>query len=93
MSSWGYKMPQMNYRSLGERTYSTKQILTALIGLITAVGLIAGGAIIIDQNKTIKDKINESEGSDMYNLLASVFIIAGSLMVLYGLFKMFTKSD
>jgi len=86
-------MPQMNYRSLGERTYSTKQILIALIGLITAVGLIAGGAIIIDQNKTIKDKINESEGSDMYNLLASVFIIVGSLMVLYGLFKMFTKSD
>ena len=86
-------MPQMNYRSLGERTYSTKQILIALIGLITAVGLIAGGAIIIDQNKTIKDKINESEGSDMYNILASVFIIVGSLMVLYGLFKMFTKSD
>jgi len=93
MSSFGYRMPQMNYRSLGERSYSTKQILAAFIGLLTAVGLIAGGAIIIDQNKTIKDKINESEGSDMYNLLASVFIIVGCLMVLYGLFKMFTKSD
>jgi uncharacterized membrane protein YidH (DUF202 family) len=85
-------MPTMNYRSLGERSYSTGQILTGLLGLLTAAGLIAGGAIIIDQNKTIKDKISEKESSDMYNLLASVFIIVGSLMVLYGLFKMFTKS-
>ena len=82
----------MNYRSLGERSYSTGQILTGLLGLLTAAGLIAGGAIIIDQNTTIKKKINESEGSDMYNLLASIFIIAGSLLVLFGLFKMFTKS-
>ena len=93
MSSWGYKMPQMNYRSLGERSYSTKQILGAVIGLITAVCLIAGGSIIIDQNKKIKDKINEKEGSDMYNLLGSIFIIVGSVLVLFGLFKMFTKSD
>lgn len=89
-SRFGYSM---NYRSLGERSYSGKQILTGIIGLLTAIGLVAGGAIIIDQNNTIKDKIDEKAGSDMYNILASVYIVAGSLLVLFGLFKMFTKTE
>jgi hypothetical protein len=84
-------MPQMNYRSLGERSYSTKQILAAFIGLLTAAGLIAGGAIIIDTQSTLKE-LDSSKTSDMYNLLASIFIIVGSLMVLYGLFRIFTRS-
>ena len=65
----------MNYRSLGERSYSTKQILAGFVSFLSAVGLIACGAIIIDQNNTIKDKINDKEASDMYNLLAYIFII------------------
>ena len=81
----------MNYRSLGERSYSTKQILAAFIGLLTAAGLIAGGAIIIDTQSTLKE-LDSSKTSDMYNLLASIFIIVGSLMVLYGLFRIFTRS-
>ena len=89
-SRFGYSM---NYRSLGERSYSGKQILTGIIGLLTAIGLVAGGAIIIDQNNTIKDKIDEKAGSDMYNILASVYIVVGSLLVLFGLFKMFTKTE
>ena len=48
-------MPRMNYRSLGERSYSGGQILAGVIGLLTATGLIAGGAIIINQNEKIKD--------------------------------------
>jgi len=82
----------MNYRSLGERTYSGKQVIMGIIGLLTAVGLIAGGAIIIDTQSTLKE-LDSSKTSDMYNLLASIFIIAGSLLVLFGLFKMFTKSE
>ena len=89
-SRFGYSM---NYRSLGERTYSGKQILAGIIGLITAAGLVAGGAIIINQNDKIKKDIGEKEGSDLYNILASVFIVAGSLLILFGLFKMFTKSE
>jgi len=85
-------MPTMNYRSLGERTYSGKQVIMGIIGLLTAVGLIAGGAIIIDTQSTLKE-LDSSKTSDMYNLLASIFIIAGSLLVLFGLFKMFTKSE
>lgn len=85
-------MPTMNYRSLGERSYSGGQILAAFIGLVTSLCLIAGGAIIIDQNNKIKEKISENEGSDFYNLLASIFIIVGCLMVLYGVFKIFTRS-
>lgn len=85
-------MPTMNYRSLGERTYSGKQVIMGIIGILTAVGLIAGGAIIIDTQATLKE-LDQSKTSDMYNLLASVFIIVGSLLVLFGLFKMFTKSE
>lgn len=88
-SRYGYSM---NYRSLGERSYSGKQILTGLIGLITAAGLIAGGAIIIDNQNTIKN-LDIQKASDIYNVLASAFIIAGSVIVLFGLFKFFTKSD
>ena len=82
----------MNYRSLGERSYSGKQVLMGVIGLLTAVGLIAGGAIIIDDQTKLKE-LDQTKTSDMYNLLASIFIIAGSLLVLFGLFKMFTKSE
>ena len=89
-SRFGYSM---NYRSLGERSYTGKQVLAGIIGLITAVGLVAGGAIIINQNDKIKKDIGEKEGSDLYNVLASVFIVAGSLLILFGLFKMFTKSE
>jgi hypothetical protein len=84
----------LNARSLGQRTYTGNQVLQAFIGMLTAIGLIAGGAIIITQNEKIKDKINKEEGSDFNLLMASVFIIVGSLLVLFGLFKMFTsKSD
>lgn len=83
----------LNARSLGERSYTGNQVLQAFIGMITAVGLIAGGAIIISQNETIKEKVPGDEGSDFNLLMASIFIIAGSLLVLFGLFKMFTKSD
>jgi hypothetical protein len=90
----GY-MPRMNYRSLGERSYSGTQILSGIIGLLTAAGLIAGGIIIITQNDKIKDpsKITDKKGSDFNLLMASIFIIVGSLLVLFGLFKMFTKSE
>jgi ATP/ADP translocase len=80
----------LNARSLGERSYTGGQVLQAFIGLLTAIGLIAGGAIIINQNEKIKELTND--GSDFNLLMASIFIIAGSLLVLFGLFKMFTKS-
>ena len=83
----------MNYRSLGERSYSGGQILAGIIGLLTAAGLIGGGVIIIQQNDKIKDLTTKDEGSEFNVLMASVFIIAGSLLVLFGLFKMFTKSE
>ena len=88
-------MPRMNYRSLGERSYSGGQVLAGIIGLLTAAGLIGGGVIILQQNDKIKDpsKITDTDGSDFNVILASVFIIAGSLLVLFGLFKMFTRSD
>ena len=86
-------MPRMNYRSLGERSYSGGQILAGIIGLLTAAGLIGGGVIIIQQNDKIKDLTTKDEGSEFNVLMASVFIIAGSLLVLFGLFKMFTKSE
>ena len=89
-SRFGYSM---NYRSLGERSYSGQQILAGIIGLLTAIGLVAGGVIIIIQNDKIKSEINEKAGSDMYNILASIYIVAGSLLVLFGLFKMFTKTE
>jgi len=89
LKSMGYGY---NTRSLSERTYTGQQILMALIGLITAGGLIAGGAIIIDDQSKLKD-LDKSKTSDLYNLLASVFIIAGSLLVLFGLFKIFTKTE
>ena len=85
-------MPRMNYRSLGERSYSGSQVLAGIIGLLTAAGLIGGGVIILQQNDKIKTDINEKEASDFNVLMASVFIIAGSLLVLFGLFKMFTRS-
>ena len=82
-----------SYASLGERSYSGGQILAGVIGLLTATGLIAGGAIIINQNEKIKDlKSDKNGGSDFNLFMASVFIIVGSLLVLFGLFKMFTKS-
>jgi len=88
LKSMGYNF---NTRGLAERSYTGKQILTALIGLITAAGLIAGGVIIIDE----ENKLNNAgvPKSDFYNLIAAVFIISGSLLVLFGLFKMFTKSE
>jgi hypothetical protein len=92
-SRFSQYMPRMNYRSLGERSYSGGQVLAGIIGLLTAAGLIGGGVIIIKQNDKIKTDINEKEGSDFNVLMASVFIIAGSLLVLFGLFKMFTRSD
>ena len=92
-SRFSQYMPRMNYRSLGERSYSGGQVLAGIIGLLTAVGLIGGGIIIIQQNDKIKNDIDEKEGSDFNLLMASVFIIAGSLLVLFGLFKMFTRSD
>ena len=89
-SRFGYSM---NYRSLGERSYSGKQILAGIIGLLTAIGLVAGGVIIIIQNDKIKKDIDEKAGSDFNNILASVYIVLGSLLVLFGLFKMFTKTE
>jgi hypothetical protein len=86
-------MPRMNYRSLGERSYSGGQILAGIIGILTAAGLIGGGIIILQQNDKIKTEINEKDGSDFNVFMASIFIIAGSLLVLFGLFKMFTRSD
>jgi hypothetical protein len=86
-------MPRMNYRSLGERSYSGGQVLAGIIGLLTAAGLIGGGVVILQQNDKIKTTINENEASDFNVILASVFIISGSLLVLFGLFKMFTRSD
>jgi hypothetical protein len=89
----GY-MPRINYRPLGERSYSGKQILTAMIGLLTAAGLIAGGAIMIANEEVIK-KLDPSgkNNSDFNKLLGSIYIIVGSILVLFGLFKMFTKSE
>ena len=81
----------LNARSLGERSYTGGQVLQAFLGMMTAIGLIAGGAIIISQNEKIKEA--GKEGSDFNLLMASIFIIAGSLLVLFGLFKMFTKSE
>ena len=92
-SRFSQYMPRMNYRSLGERSYSGGQVLAGIIGLLTAAGLIGGGIVIIQQNDKIKTTINENEASDFNVILASVFIIAGSLLVLFGLFKMFTRSD
>jgi len=92
-SRFSQYMPRMNYRSLGERSYSGSQVLAGIIGLLTAAGLIGGGVIILQQNDKIKTDINEKEASDFNVLMASVFIIAGSLLVLFGLFKMFTRSD
>lgn len=82
----------LNARSLGERTYTGGQVLQAFIGLLTAVGLVAGGAIIINQNEKIKEEIGKEKGSDFNLFVASMFIIVGLLLVLFGLFKMFTKS-
>jgi len=83
----------LNTRTLGERTYTGNQVLTAVMGFLTAVGLIAGGSIIIAQNEKIKTDL-KGEGSDFNLLIASIFIIGGSILVLFGLFKMFTsKSD
>jgi hypothetical protein len=82
----------LNARSLGERQYTGGQVLQAFLGMLTAIGLIAGGAIIISQNEKIKEKMGNEEGSDFNLFMASVFIIAGSLLVLFGLFKMFTKT-
>jgi len=92
-SRFSQYMPRMNYRSIGERSYSGGQVLAGIIGLLTAAGLIGGGIVILQQNDKIKTTINENEASDFNVILASVFIIAGSLLVLFGLFKMFTKSD
>jgi hypothetical protein len=80
-----------NDRGLGERSYTGTQVLTAFVGLLTAAGLVAGGAIIISQNEKIKTEL-KGEGSDFNLLVASIFIIAGSLLLLFGLFKMFTKT-
>jgi ATP/ADP translocase len=66
-------------------------VLQAFLGMMTAIGLIAGGAIIINQNEKIKEVTKE--GSDFNLLMASIFIIAGSLLVLFGLFKMFTSKS
>jgi hypothetical protein len=44
-----------SYASLGQTSYTGAQILAGIIGLFTAAGLIAGGAIIINQNEKIKD--------------------------------------
>lgn len=88
-SRFGYSM---NYRSLGERTYSGKQILMGLIGIVVAGGLIAGGVIIIDDQKKLKE-LDNTKTSELYSLLAFAFIIAGSVLVLFGLFKFFTKAD
>ena len=92
-SRFSQYMPRMNYRSLGERSYSGGQILAGIIGILTAAVLIGGGIIILQQNDKIKTEINEKDGSDFNVFMASIFIIAGSLLVLFGLFKMFTRSD
>ena len=88
-SRLGYSM---NYRSLGERSYSGKQVMMVFFGLLLACCLIGGGAVIIYDQKLIKDG-DTTKTNDLNFMLGATFIILGSLMVLFGLFKMFTKSE
>jgi len=81
----------MNLRSLGERTYTSKQIMGSFLGMVVAIGLITAGSLLISDEAIIKD-LNPDKASALNNTFGSILIVAGSVLVLYGLFKFFMKS-
>ena len=82
---------RMNLRSLGERTYTSKQIMGSFLSMLVAIGLITAGSLLVEAQSIIKE-LNPDKASDLNNTFGSILIVAGSVLVLYGLFKFFTKS-
>lgn len=80
----------VNLRSLGERSYSGKQILVAFFGFLIVGGLIASGAVLLSEEATI-NKLDSSKTSSLYTTLGWIYITVGSIIVLFGLWKFLTK--
>lgn len=80
-----------NYSSLGQQTFTSKQIMGAMIGLIISVSLITSGAIIVNEEGTIKD-IASSKTNSFYYTSGVICVVVGCLMMLYGAFRFFTKA-
>jgi len=80
-----------NYSSLGQQTFTSKQVISAFLGLLVAVGLITTGSLLVADEGIIKD-IAPSKTSSLNYTLGSICIVIGCLMVLYGAFRFFTKA-
>jgi len=67
-----------------------KEVLTYIGGLILSAFLIATGAFLIQDEATIKG-LDSTKTSTMNNTLGSIQVVVGSLVVLYLVFRFFTK--
>ena len=72
---------------LGENP-AKKEVVVYIGGLVLAAFLITNGAVLINDEKIIKD-LDSSKTSALNNTLGSITVVTGSLLVLYLLFRFF----
>ena len=80
----------VNLRGLGERSYSGKQILTSVFGLLIVGGLLTAGILLLVDEATIK-KLDSTKESSLNNILGWIFIVIASIILLLGIWKFLTK--
>ena len=80
----------VNLRSLGERSYSGKQILMSVFGLLIVGGLLAAGILLLIDEATI-NKLDSTKTSSLNNVLGWIFIVIASIILLFGIWKFLTK--
>jgi len=67
-----------------------KEVVVYVGGLILAVFLIVTGSFLIIDEKTIKD-LDSTKTSTLNNTFGIIQVVVGSLVVLYLIFRFFTK--
>ena len=91
MSSNGgqYSTAYNRFRSLGADP-GKKEVIMYVGGLLLSAFLITSGALLISDQETIKSS-NPDKSSVLNNTLGSIQVVVGSLVVIYLLFRFFTK--